>query len=198
MTATETGFTISGEMGEAGELTLQLDGAALRAEMLTGLPEGASATAENGALLVSLPAGAFALTLTPEWGETAGTLVLTAQLLNLTDSATLERPAPTVEVLEASAALTCCAGLAGRGAPRSGGLSGAEVLLALDGGEPQEPTAEDLALLGLSALPEIQVTEDLSSISLEAGGAAGHACAWTARSTPRPGRSSPPRWRAGC
>ena len=57
MTAAETGFTISGEMGEAGELTLQLDGAALRAEMLTGLPEGASATAENGALLVSLPAG---------------------------------------------------------------------------------------------------------------------------------------------
>lgn len=106
VTATETGFTISGEMGEAGELTLQLDGAALRAEMLTGLPEGASATAENGALLVSLPAGAFALTLTPEWGEAAGTLVLTAQLLNLTDSATLERPAPAVEVLETSPALT--------------------------------------------------------------------------------------------
>lgn len=187
VTATETGFTISGEMGEAGELTLQLDGAALRAEMLTGLPEGASATAENGALLVSLPAGAFALTLTPEWGEAAGTLVLTAQLLNLTDSATLERPAPAVEVLETSPALTAALAWQGGERPAAADYPAPKLLLALDGGEPQEPTAEDLSLLGLSALPEIQVAEDLSSLSLEAGalparvrvGGAEHTAAWT-------------------
>ena len=187
VTATETGFTISGEMGEAGELTLQLDGAALRAEMLTGLPEGASATAENGALLVSLPAGAFALTLTPEWGEAAGTLVLTAQLLNLTDSATLERPAPAVEVLETSPALTAALAWQGGERPAAADYPAPKLLLALDGGEPQEPTAEDLSLLGLSALPEIQVAEDLSSISLEAGAlparvrvdGAEHTAAWT-------------------
>lgn len=187
VTATETGFTISGEMGEAGELTLQLDGAALRAEMLTGLPEGASATAENGALLVSLPAGAFALTLTPEWGEAAGTLVLTAQLLNLTDSATLERPAPAVEVLETSPALTAALAWQGGERPAAADYPAPKLLLALDGGEPQEPTAEDLSLLGLSALPEIQVAEDLSSLSLEAGAlparvrvdGAEHTAAWT-------------------
>lgn len=187
VTATETGFTISGEMGEAGELTLQLDGAALRAEMLTGLPEGASATAENGALLVSLPAGAFALTLTPEWGEAAGTLILTAQLLNLTDSATLERPAPAVEVLETSPALTAALAWQGGERPAAADYPAPKLLLALDGGEPQEPTAEDLSLLGLSALPEIQVAEDLSSISLEAGAlparvrvdGAEHTAAWT-------------------
>lgn len=187
VTATETGFTISGEMGEAGELTLQLDGAALRAEMLTGLPEGASATAENGALLVSLPAGAFALTLTPEWGEAAGTLVLTAQLLNLTDSATLERPAPAVEVLETSPALTAALAWQGGERPAAADYPAPQLLLALDGGEPQEPTAEDLSLLGLSALPEIQVAEDLSSLSLEAGAlparvrvdGAEHTAAWT-------------------
>lgn len=187
VTATETGFTISGEMGEAGELTLQLDGAALRAEMLTGLPEGASATAENGALLVSLPAGAFALTLTPEWGEAAGTLVLTAQLLNLTDSATLERPASAVEVLETSPALTAALAWQGGERPAAADYPAPKLLLALDGGEPQEPTAEDLSLLGLSALPEIQVTEDLSSLSLEAGAlparvrvdGAEHTAAWT-------------------
>lgn len=187
VTATETGFTISGEMGEAGELTLQLDGAALRAEILTGLPEGASATEENGALLVSLPAGAFALTLTPEWGEAAGTLILTAQLLNLTDSATLERPAPAVEVLETSPALTAALAWQGGERPAAADYPAPKLLLALDGGEPQEPTAEDLSLLGLSALPEIQVAEDLSSISLEAGAlparvrveGAEHTAAWT-------------------
>lgn len=187
VTATETGFTISGEMGEAGELTLQLDGAALRAEMLTGLPEGASTTAENGALLVSLPAGAFALTLTPEWGETAETLVLTAQLLNLTDSATLERPAPAVEVLETSPALTAALAWQGGERPEAADYPAPKLLLALDGGEPQEPTAEDLSLLGLSALPKIQIAEDLSSISLEAGAlparvrvdGAEHTAAWT-------------------
>lgn len=187
VTATETGFTISGEMGEAGELTLQLDGAALRAEMLTGLPEGASATAENGTLLVSLPAGAFALTLTPKWGDAAGTLVLTAQLLNLTDSATLERPAPTVEVLETSPALTAALAWQGGERPAAADYPAPKLLLALDGGEPQEPTAEDLSLLGLSALPEIQVAEDLSSLSLEAGAlparvrvdGAEHTAAWT-------------------
>lgn len=187
VTATETGFTISGEMGEAGELTLQLDGAALRAEMLTGLPEGASTTEENGALLVSLPAGTFAMTLTPEWGAAAGTLVLTAQLLNLTDSATLERPAPAVEVLEASPALTAALAWQGGERPAAADYPAPKLLLALDGGEPQEPTAEDLALLGLSALPEIQVAEDLSSISLEAGAlparvrvdGAEHTAAWT-------------------
>ena len=187
VTAAETGFTISGEMGEAGELTLQLDGAALRAEMLTGLPEGASTTEENGALLVSLPAGAFALTLTPEWGETAETLVLTAQLLNLTDSATLERPAPAVEVLETSPALTAALAWQGGERPAAADYPAPKLLLALDGGDPQEPTAEDLSLLGLSALPEIQVAEDLSSISLEAGAlparvrvdGAEHTAAWT-------------------
>ena len=188
VTATETGFTISGEMGEAGELTLQLDGAALRAEMLAGLPEGASTTEENGALLVSLPAGAFALTLTPEWGEAAaGTLVLTAQILNLTDSATLERPAPAVEVLETSPALTAALAWQGGERPAAADYPAPKLLLALDGGEPQEPTAEDLSLLGLSALPEIQVAEDLSSLSLEAGALPArvrvdgveHTAAWT-------------------
>ena len=187
VTATETGFTISGEMGEAGELTLQLDGAALRAEMLAGLPEGASTTEENGALLVSLPAGAFAMTLTPDWEAAAGTLVLTAQLLNLTDSATLERPAPAVEVLETSPALTAALAWQGGERPATADYPAPKLLLALDGGEPQEPTAEDLSLLGLSALPDIQVAEDLSSLSLEAGAlparvrvsGAEHTAAWT-------------------
>ena len=187
VTAAETGFTISGEMGEAGELTLQLDGAALRAEMLTGLPESASTTEENGALLVSLPAGTFAMTLTPDWEAAAGTLVLTAQLLNLTDSATLERPAPAVEVLETSPALTAALAWQGGERPAAADYPAPKLLLALDGGEPQEPTAEDLSLLGLSALPEIQVAEDLSSLSLEAGAlparvrvdGAEHTAAWT-------------------
>ena len=187
VTVTETGFTISGEMGEAGELTLQLDGAALRAEMLTGLPEGASTTEENGALLVSLPAGTFAMTLTPDWEAAAGTLVLTAQLLNLTDSATLERPAPALEVLETSPALTAALAWQGGERPAAADYPAPKLLLALDGGESQEPTAEDLSLLGLSALPKIQIAEDLSSISLEAGAlparvrvdGAEHTAAWT-------------------
>ncbi len=126
VTATETGFTISGEMGEAGELTLQLDGAALRAEMLTGLPEGASATAENGALLVSLPAGAFCTDADPGVGRGGGNAG--------PDGATLEpdrlRDAGKARARGGGAGNLAradrCAGLAGRGAPRGGGLSDPE------------------------------------------------------------------------
>ena len=43
------------------------------------------------------------------------------------------------------------------------------LLVSIDGGEAHAPTAEDVQLLGLAALPEVEVAQDLSALAVAAG-----------------------------
>ena len=152
---------------------------------LFGLPAGASVSVESASgdalrLRIEIPAASFALhaeaVLPALTGEGAGALTLAAELggVQAQAQASLAAQEAAAQVLEWAGALTVPLTWADNDDAK-GLRSDAEtypapsLLVSIDGGEAHAPTAEDETLLGLAALPEVEVAQDLSALAVAAG-----------------------------
>lgn len=152
---------------------------------LFGLPAGASVSVESASedalrLWIEIPAASFALraeaVLPALTGEGEGALTLAAELggAQAQAQASLAAQEAAAQVLEWAGALTVpltwaddddAKGLR----PDAAAYPAPSLLVSIDGGEAHAPTAEDETLLGLAALPEVEVAQDLSALAVAAG-----------------------------
>lgn len=166
---------------QAGAVTIEGE-TALR---LFGLPAGASVSVESAAedalrLRIEIPAASFALraeaVLPALMGEGAGALTLAAELggVQAQAQASLAAQEAAAQVLEWAGALTVPLTWADNDdakglRPDAETYPAPSLLVSIDGGEAHAPTAEDETLLGLAALPEVEVAQDLSALAVAAG-----------------------------
>ena len=152
---------------------------------LFGLPAGASVSVESAAedalrLRIEIPAASFALraeaVLPALTGEGAGALTLAAELggVQAQAQASLAAQEAAAQVLEWAGALTVPLTWADNDdakclRPDAAAYPAPSLLVSIDGGEAHAPTAEDETLLGLAALPEVDVAQDLSALAVAAG-----------------------------
>lgn len=152
---------------------------------LFGLPAGASVSVESAAedalrLRIEIPAASFALraeaVLPALTGEGAGALTLAAELggVQAQAQASLAAQEAAAQVLEWAGALTVPLTWADNDdakglRPDAETYPAPSLLVSIDGGEAHAPTAEDETLLGLAALPEVEVAQDLSALAVAAG-----------------------------
>lgn len=152
---------------------------------LFGLPAGASVSVESAAedalrLRIEIPAASFALraeaVLPALTGEGAGALTLAAELggAQAQAQASLAAQEAAAQVLEWAGALTVPLTWADNDdakglRPDAETYPAPSLLVSIDGGEAHAPTAEDETLLGLAALPEVEVAQDLSALAVAAG-----------------------------
>lgn len=152
---------------------------------LFGLPAGASVSVESAAgdalrLRIEIPASSFALhaeaVLPALTGEGAGALTLAAELggVQAQAQASLAAQEAAAQVLEWAGALTVPLTWADNDdakglRPDAAAYPAPSLLVSIDGGEAHAPTAEDVQLLGLAALPEVDVAQDLSALAVAAG-----------------------------
>lgn len=152
---------------------------------LFGLPAGASVSVESAAedalrLRIEIPAASFALraeaVLPALTGEGAGALTLAAELggVQAQAQASLAAQEAAAQVLEWAGALTVPLTWADNDdakglRPDAAAYPAPSLLVSIDGGEAHAPTAEDETLLGLAALPEVEVAQDLSALAVAAG-----------------------------
>ena len=152
---------------------------------LFGLPAGASVSVESAAedalrLRIEIPAASFALraeaVLPALTGEGEGALTLAAELggAQAQAQASLAAQEAAAQVLEWAGALTVPLTWADNDdakglRPDAETYPPPSLLVSIDGGEVHAPTAEDETLLGLAALPEVEVAQDLSALAVAAG-----------------------------
>ena len=152
---------------------------------LFGLPAGASVSVESAAedalrLRIEIPAASFALhaeaVLPALTGEGEGALTLAAELggVQAQAQASLAAQEAAAQVLEWAGALTVPLTWADNDdakglRPDAETYPAPSLLVSIDGGEAHAPTAEDETLLGLAALPEVEVAQDLSALAVAAG-----------------------------
>lgn len=152
---------------------------------LFGLPAGASVSVESAAedalrLRIEIPAASFALraeaVLPALTGEGAGALTLAAELggAQAQAQASLAAQEAAAQVREWAGALTVPLTWADNDdakglRPEAAAYPAPSLLVSIDGGEAHAPTAEDETLLGLAALPEVEVAQDLSALAVAAG-----------------------------
>ncbi len=152
---------------------------------LFGLPAGASVSVESAAedalrLRIEIPAASFVLraeaVLPALMGEGAGALTLAAELggVQAQAQASLAAQEAAAQVLEWAGALTVPLTWADNDdakglRPDAAAYPAPSLLVSIDGGEAHAPTAEDETLLGLAALPEVEVAQDLSALAVAAG-----------------------------
>ncbi len=152
---------------------------------LFGLPAGASVSVESAAedalrLRIEIPAASFALraeaVLPALTGEGEGALTLAAELggAQAQAQASLAAQEAAAQVLEWAGALTVPLTWADNDdakglRPDAAAYPAPSLLVSIDGGEAHAPTAEDETLLGLAALPEVEVAQDLSALAVAAG-----------------------------
>ena len=152
---------------------------------LFGLPAGASVSVESAAedalrLRIEIPAASFALraeaVLPALTGEGEGALTLAAELggAQAQAQASLAAQEAAAQVLEWAGALTVPLTWADNDdakglRPDAETYPAPSLLVSIDGGEAHAPTAEDETLLGLAALPEVEVAQDLSALAVTAG-----------------------------
>ena len=152
---------------------------------LFGLPAGASVSVESAAedalrLRIEIPAASFALraeaVLPALTGEGEGALTLAAELggVQAQAQASLAAQEAAAQVLEWAGALTVPLTWADNDdakglRPDAAAYPAPSLLVSIDGGEAHAPTAEDETLLGLAALPEVEVAQDLSALAVAAG-----------------------------
>ena len=152
---------------------------------LFGLPAEASVSVESAAedalrLRIEIPASSFALraeaVLPALTGEGAGALTLAAELggVQAQAQASLAAQEAAAQVLEWAGALTVPLTWADNDdakglRPDAAAYPAPSLLVSIDGGEAHAPTAEDETLLGLAALPEVEVAQDLSALAVAAG-----------------------------
>ena len=152
---------------------------------LFGLPAGASVSVESASedalrLRIEIPASSFALraeaVLPALTGEGEGALTLAAELggVQAQAQASLAAQEAAAQVLEWAGALTVPLTWADNDdakglRPDAETYPAPSLLVSIDGGEAHAPTAEDETLLGLAALPEVEVAQDLSALAVAAG-----------------------------
>lgn len=152
---------------------------------LFGLPAEASVSVESAAedalrLRIEIPASSFALraeaVLPALTGEGEGALTLAAELggVQAQAQASLAAQEAAAQVLEWAGALTVPLTWADNDdakglRPDAETYPAPSLLVSIDGGEAHAPTAEDETLLGLAALPEVDVAQDLSALAVAAG-----------------------------
>lgn len=152
---------------------------------LFGLPAGASVSVESASedalrLRIEIPAASFALhaeaVLPALTGEGEGALTLAAELggAQAQAQASLAAQEAAAQVLEWAGALTVPLTWADNDdakglRPDAETYPAPSLLVSIDGGEAHAPTAEDETLLGLAALPEVEVAQDLSALAVAAG-----------------------------
>lgn len=152
---------------------------------LFGLPAGASVSVESASedalrLWIEIPAASFALraeaVLPALTGEGEGALTLAAELggAQAQAQASLAAQEAAAQVLEWAGALTVPLTWADNDdakglRPDAAAYPAPSLLVSIDGGEVHAPTAEDETLLGLAALPEVEVAQDLSALAVAAG-----------------------------
>lgn len=152
---------------------------------LFGLPAGASVSVESASgdalrLRIEIPAASFALraeaVLPALTGEGEGALTLAAELggVQAQAQASLAAQEAAAQVLEWAGALTVPLTWADNDdakglRPDAETYPAPSLLVSIDGGEAHAPTAEDETLLGLAALPEVEVAQDLSALAVAAG-----------------------------
>lgn len=152
---------------------------------LFGLPAGASVSLESAAedalrLRIEIPAASVALraeaVLPALTGEGEGALTLAAELggAQAQAQASLAAQEAAAQVLEWAGALTVPLTWADNDdakglRPDAAAYPAPSLLVSIDGGEAHAPTAEDETLLGLAALPEVEVAQDLSALAVAAG-----------------------------
>lgn len=152
---------------------------------LFGLPAGASVSVESASedalrLRIEIPAASFALraeaVLPALTGEGEGALTLAAELggVQAQAQASLAAQEAAAQVLEWAGALTVPLTWADNDdakglRPDAETYPAPSLLVSIDGGEAHAPTAEDETLLGLAALPEVEVAQDLSALAVTAG-----------------------------
>ncbi len=152
---------------------------------LFGLPAGASVSVESASedalrLRIEIPAASFALraeaVLPALTGEGEGALTLAAELggVQAQAQASLAAQEAAAQVLEWAGALTVPLTWADNDdakglRPDAAAYPAPSLLVSIDGGEAHAPTAEDETLLGLAALPEVEVAQDLSALAVAAG-----------------------------
>ncbi len=152
---------------------------------LFGLPAEASVSVESAAedalrLRIEIPAASFALraeaVLPALTGEGEGALTLAAELGGAQAQAQVSLAAQeaAAQVLEWAGALTVPLTWADNDdakglRPDAAAYPVPSLLVSIDGGEAHAPTAEDETLLGLAALPEVEVAQDLSALAVAAG-----------------------------
>lgn len=152
---------------------------------LFGLPAGASVSVESASedalrLWIEIPAASFALraeaVLPALTGEGEGALTLAAELggAQAQAQASLAAQEAAAQVLEWAGALTVPLTWADNDdakglRPDAAAYPAPSLLVSIDGGEAHAPTAEDETLLGLAALPEVEVAQDLSALAVAAG-----------------------------
>ncbi len=175
---------------------------------LFGLPAGASVSVESAAedalrLRIEIPAASFALhaeaVLPALTGEGEGALTLAAELggVQAQAQASLAAQEAAAQVLEWAGALTVPLTWADNDdakglRPDAETYPAPSLLVSIDGGEAHAPTAEDETLLGLAALPEVEVAQDLSALAVAAGtlpartalDGAEHTMVWSIAPTP--------------
>lgn len=152
---------------------------------LFGLPAEASVSVESASedalrLRIEIPAASFALraeaVLPALTGEGEGALTLAAELggAQAQAQASLAAQEAAAQVLEWAGALTVPLTWADNDnakglRPDAAAYPAPSLLVSIDGGEAHAPTAEDETLLGLAALPEVEVAQDLSALAVAAG-----------------------------
>lgn len=152
---------------------------------LFGLPAGASVSVESASedalrLRIEIPAASFALhaeaVLPALTDEGEGALTLAAELggVQAQAQASLAAQETAAQVLEWAGALTVPLTWADNDdakglRPDAETYPAPSLLVSIDGGEAHAPTAEDETLLGLAALPEVDVAQDLSALAVAAG-----------------------------
>lgn len=152
---------------------------------LFGLPAGASVSVESASgdalrLRIEIPAASFALraeaVLPALTGEGEGALTLAAELggAQAQAQASLAAQEAAAQVREWAGALTVPLTWADNDdakglRPEAAAYPAPSLLVSIDGGEAHAPTAEDETLLGLAALPEVDVAQDLSALAVAAG-----------------------------
>lgn len=152
---------------------------------LFGLPAGASVSVESASgdalrLRIEIPAASFALraeaVLPALTGEGEGALTLAAELggAQAQAQASLAAQEAAAQVREWAGALTVPLTWADNDdakglRPEAAAYPAPSLLVSIDGGEAHAPTAEDETLLGLAALPEVEVAQDLSALAVAAG-----------------------------
>ena len=152
---------------------------------LFGLPAGASVSVEFASedalrLRIEIPAASFALraeaVLPALTGEGEGALTLAAELggVQAQAQASLAAQEAAAQVLEWAGALTVPLTWADNDdakglRPDAAAYPAPSLLVSIDGGEAHAPTAEDETLLGLAALPKVEVAQDLSALAVAAG-----------------------------
>lgn len=152
---------------------------------LFGLPAEAFVSVESAAedalrLRIEIPAASFALraeaVLPALTGEGEGALTLAAELggVQAQAQASLAAQEAAAQVLEWAGALTVPLTWADNDdakglRPDAETYPAPSLLVSIDGGEAHAPTAEDETLLGLAALPEVEIAQDLSALAVAAG-----------------------------